>query len=168
NELKNFSSTELKLSGLKDKVIVKMDDNLVPHVFANNNHDLYFAQGYITAKYRLWQMEFETAAAAGRVSEFVGIKAIEYDRQQRRFGMVYGAENALKEMENDPASKETVHAYTDGVNAWINSLSAKNFPVEYKLLDYKPEQWTPLKCALLLKFMTYDLAGRSDDFYITN
>src|SRR5436190_18488548 len=67
NELKNFSSTELKLSGLKDKVIVKTDDNLVPHVFANNNHDLYFAQGYITAKYRLWQMEFETAAAAGRI-----------------------------------------------------------------------------------------------------
>ncbi|HYV94325.1 MAG TPA: penicillin acylase family protein [Chitinophagales bacterium] len=168
NEVKNFPSSELKLPGLKDKVIVMMDDNLVPHIFANNNHDLYFAQGYITAKYRLWQMEFQTAAAAGRVSEFIGAKAIEYDRQQRRFGMVYGAENALKEMMKDAECKEAVDAYTEGVNAWINALSAKNFPVEYKLLDYQPEQWTPLKCALLLKFMTYDLAGRSDDFYVTN
>src|SRR6476659_10136222 len=63
NQKQDFPSRELKLPGLKDKVIVKMDDNLVPHIFANNNHDLYFAQGYITATYRLWQMEFETAAA---------------------------------------------------------------------------------------------------------
>src|SRR5690242_19305284 len=74
NENQNFSSDELKLAGLKDKVIVTIDDNLVPHIFANNNYDLYFAQGYITAKSRLWQMEFEMAAAAGRVSEFVGEK----------------------------------------------------------------------------------------------
>lgn len=168
NETKNFSSDELRLRGLKEKVIVRMDDNLVPHIFANNNYDLYFAQGYITAKYRLWQMEFQTAAAAGRVSEFIGIKALEYDRQQRRFGMVYGAENAEKETEKDPASKEAIDAYTAGVNAWIKSLSARSLPIEYKLLDYKPEPWTPLKCALLLKFMAYDLAGRSDDFYVTN
>src|SRR6185436_6767305 len=132
NESAKSSNEELKIPGLKDKVTIAIDDNLVPHIFAQNNHDLYLAQGYITAKYRLWQMEFETAAAAGRVSEFVGVKALEYDRQQRRYGMVYGAENALKEMEKDPASKEAAYAYTDGINAWINSLSAKNFPVEYK------------------------------------
>ncbi len=168
NEEKSFSSSELRVVGLRDQVIVKMDDNLVPHIFAQNNRDLYFAQGYITAQHRLWQMEFQTYAAAGRVSEIVGVKGLEYDRQQRRFGMVYGAENALKEMENDPASREAAEAYSDGVNAWIHSLSPRDFPVEYKLLNYAPEEWTPLKCALLLKFMTYDLAGRSDDFYATN
>ena len=55
-----------------------MDDHLVPHIFAQNNYDLSFAQGYITAKYRLWQMEFETAAAAGCISEIIGAKALDY------------------------------------------------------------------------------------------
>lgn len=168
NERQSFSSAELSLPGLTDKVTVRMDDQLVPHIFAASNHDLYLAQGYITAKYRLWQMEFQTYAAAGRVSEIVGVKGLEYDRQQRRFGMVYGAENALKAMLNDPSGKEAAEAYTAGVNAWISSLAARDLPVEYKLLDYAPEPWTPLKCALLLKFMSYDLAGRSDDFYVTN
>lgn len=168
NESGKMSAEELKIPGLKDKVTILLDDNLVPHIFAKNNHDLFFAQGYIHAKYRLWQMEFQTLAAAGRISEIIGDKALEYDRQQRRFGMVYGAENTEKALQKDPESKEAADAYTDGVNTWINSLSEKDFPVEYKLLDYKPEPWTPLKCALLLKYMSYDLAGHSNDFYATN
>ena len=166
NEKKSFK--DLKLTGLKDKVTILLDDNLVPHIFAQNNHDIYFAQGYITAKFRLWQMEFQTHAAAGRVSEIVGEKALEYDLQQRRFGMVYAAENAVKAMEQHPQCVEATQAYTDGVNSWIKQLSEKNLPIEYKLLDYKPEAWTVLKCALLLKYMSYDLAGYSDDFSATN
>jgi len=168
NETGKISDEQLKIPGVKDKVIVRMDDNMVPHIFAQNNYDLYFAQGYITAKYRLWQMEFQTAAAAGRISEIVGNRAIDYDRQQRQWGMVYGAENTEKAMESDPQCKQAADAYTAGVNAWINSLSEKDFPIEYKLLDYKPELWTNLKCALLLKYLSYDLAGYSDDFYLTN
>ncbi|MBA2407738.1 MAG: penicillin acylase family protein [Chitinophagales bacterium] len=168
NEDHNIDSEQLNIPGLKAKVIVRLDDNLVPHIFANNNHDLYFIQGYIHAKYRLWQMEFQTYAAAGRISEIIGEKAVDYDRQQRRFGMVYGAENTLKAMLADSLSAEAVNAYTEGVNVWIEALAEKDFPIEYKLLDYKPEPWTPLKCALLLKYMTYDLAGFSNDFFLTN
>ncbi len=168
NESVNIVSEQLNIPGLKAKVIVRLDDNLVPHIFANNNHDLYFVQGYIHAKYRLWQMEFQTYAAAGRISEIIGEKAVDYDRQQRRFGMVYGADNTLKAMLADSLSAEAVNAYTEGVNVWIEALAEKDFPIEYKLLDYKPEPWTPLKCALLLKYMTYDLAGFSNDFFLTN
>ncbi|MBA2423333.1 MAG: penicillin acylase family protein [Chitinophagales bacterium] len=167
NETNKIVSEHLRIPGLREKVLVKLDDNLVPHIFANNNYDLYLAQGYIHAKYRLWQMEFQTHAAAGRISEIIGNKAIGYDRQQRGFGMVYGAKNSLKAMLADSKSAEAVNAYTEGVNAWISELEYGDLPIEYKLLDYQPEPWTPLKCALLLKYMTYDLAGYSKDFFLT-
>lgn len=159
---------KLVLKNTHENVDVVFDDRLIPHIFAKNDHDLYYAQGYITAMHRLWQMDFQTRYAAGRLSEVVGKKAIELDRYQRRMGMVYGAENSLKGMMADPTSKEMILAYTAGINAFIHGLSQKNLPVEYKILDFKPEDWTPLKCALLLKQMSAVLAMGSDEFYMSN
>lgn len=149
-------------------VNIAFDDRMIPHIFAQNDHDVYYAQGYVTAKHRLWQMDFQTRFAAGRLSEVVGRKAIEVDRYQRRMGMVYGAEKSLEGMMADPKSKEMILAYTAGINAYIHSLSAAKLPVEYKVLDFTPEDWTPLKCALLLKQMSAILAMGSDEFYMTN
>ena len=70
----------LDLEGVKDEVKVTYDQNQVPHIFANNEEDLYFTQGYVMAKDRIWQMEFYTLVAAGRLTEVVGEKALEYDR----------------------------------------------------------------------------------------
>lgn len=148
-----WKDEEANLAGLKEEVKVYFDERLVPHVFAKNDEDLYYMQGYITAKYRLWQMEIQTANAAGRISEIVGEKALEVDRMQRRIGMGYGAEAAQEYISKDPASKKLIDAYCKGVNAYISTLAPKNYPVEYKLLDYKPEEWTPVKVALLLKNM---------------
>lgn len=158
----------LKLAGTQEEVTILYDDLGVPHIFARNDHDAYFAQGYVTARDRLWQMEFQTHAAAGRVSEIVGERAQELDRFNRRLGMVYGAEQALKAMMADPQSKQEVEAYSAGINAFINQLTPAQYPVEYKLLGYAPEPWTPLKCALLLKQMTSTLALGNDDLYMTN
>src|SRR5690606_21491443 len=130
--------TSLSLKGLKNTVHVYFDENLIPHIQAQNDHDLYFAQGYITAFHRLWQMEFQTHAAAGRLSEIVGMVALKHDRLQRRKGMVYAAKNALEKINQDPVSKEVVHAYTAGINAYIKSLTYKTLPIEYKLLSYEP------------------------------
>ncbi|MFO0508284.1 MAG: penicillin acylase family protein, partial [bacterium] len=91
-ELRN---QEVNLPGLKDKVTVVYDSALIPHLYASNNSDLYYAQGYVTAQHRLWQMEFQTHAAAGRISEIAGAAALDFDRNQRRLGMVLGAENSL-------------------------------------------------------------------------
>ncbi|WP_443938181.1 penicillin acylase family protein [Pedobacter sp. MW01-1-1] len=159
---------KVKIKGAIDEIEIKFDERMIPHIFAKNNHDLYLAQGYVTAKHRLWQMDFQTRFAAGRISEIVGSKAIEVDRYQRRMGMVYGAENSIKGMMEDPDSKEMLLAYTDGINAYIKSLSKANYPIEYKLLDFKPELWEPIKCALLLKQMSAVLAMGSDEFYMTN
>ena len=164
----NTTDEEISLQGTKAPVTVVFDDLAVPHVFAQNDHDLYFAQGYLTARDRLWQMEFQTHAAAGRISELVGDKALELDRFNRHLGMGYGAEQTLKGMQDDPATRDALDAYTAGVNAWISQLSPAKYPIEYKLLGYSPEAWTPLKCALLLKQMTSTLASGADDLLMTN
>jgi penicillin amidase len=159
---------DLNIEGLKAPVEIHFDDQMIPHIFAENNHDLYFAQGYITAKDRLWQMDFQTRFASGRLSEVVGPKALELDRYQRRMGMTFGAENMVKVMMEDPEIKETMDAYTAGVNAYIHSLSPGDYPLEFKLLNYAPEDWTPLNSALLLKLMSATLAGGSNEFYMNN
>ena len=163
-------AADLKFSGLKGKVEVYLDERLVPHIFAENDEDLYFTQGYIHARFRLWQMEFQTMVASGRVSEILGNdpKYINFDRETRRMGMVYGAENALKQIEANPITKSGCDAYTAGVNAYIHSLTCANLPVEYKLLDYKPEEWSNLKIALFLKQMSRTLAGFDNDLANTN
>jgi len=168
NDQSESPETELNLSGLQSEVTVHYDSELIPHIFAQNDTDLYFAQGYITAKHRLWQMEFQTYAAAGRLSEIIGEKAIEYDRGQRRKGMVFGAQNAINEMLQDPVLTRRLNAYSDGVNAYIESLDSEEYPVEYKLLGYSPEKWKPEKSALLLMYMTDMLAGRDEDLENTN
>jgi penicillin amidase len=93
-------------------------------------------------------MDLQTKAAEGRASEIAGSRAIDYDKAQRRLGMRFAAEIALKEMEKDPVSVSLFSAYTKGVNAYINSLKESEIPVEYKLLDFKPESWSNLRTAL--------------------
>jgi penicillin amidase len=113
-------------------------------------------------------MDIQTRAAAGRLSEVVGPKALEIDRYHRRIGMTYGAENSLRGMMKDPESRMMIEAYTAGVNSYIHQLKPKNYPIEFKLLDYAPEEWQPINCAYLLKNMSETLAGGSDDFSMTN
>lgn len=161
---------ELNLPGLKDKVTVVFDSLMIPHIYAANDADLYMAQGYITAMHRLWQMEFQTHAAAGRVSEIIGKneQIQNYDRGQRRLGMVYGAKQALAGMESDSTTRMMIEKYTEGINYYIESLDDGELPFEYKLLNYRPEPWTTLKCALLLKSMAQSLNMRDKDMEMTN
>lgn len=161
-------SLNLSLEGVEQPVQIYFDERSVPHIFAENEHDLYFAQGYITARDRLFQMELQAYDAAGRLSELVGPAALERDRSTRRWGMPYGAEQAIEEIKKDPASWEILDAYSDGVNAYIESLTPKEYPLEYKILDAAPEEWKPFNTALLLKNMSRTLAGRSNDVRTSN
>ncbi len=167
-EPKELSEKEIELPELIGKVEIVFDKHAIPHIFAQNEHDLYFTQAYITAKDRLWQMDFQTRFAAGRLSEVVGKKAIEIDKYQRRLGMAYGAEKMAEALDNDPPVKAAIESYAAGVNAYIRSLKPQNYPIEFKILDYKPEEWKTLNTALLLKLMSVTLAGSSDEFYMTN
>ena len=82
---------DLFLENLDDSVSVVWDERRIPHIFENNERDLFYTQGYIHAFDRLWQMEFQVMAAGGRLSEVIGERALDYDRFQRRIGMTYGA-----------------------------------------------------------------------------
>lgn len=162
-------NTEIFSDSLQGNATVYFDDRLVPHVFAENDHDLYFIQGYLHAKFRLFQMDLQTRAAEGRASEFAGARAIAYDREQRRLGMAFAAENALKEIEKDPLSKSVFDAYTKGVNTYINSLTTTSLPLEYRLLNVRPAAWSNFRTALLLKMMAKMLAGGTEqDFAYSN
>ncbi|MDH4296103.1 MAG: penicillin acylase family protein [Cyclobacteriaceae bacterium] len=162
----------LDIKGLKENVTVVYDSLSIPHIFADNDMDLYFAQGYITAMHRLWQMEFQTHAAAGRVSEITGAGAndmfLEYDRGQRRLGMVFAAQNSMASLAGDQNALLIVEKYSEGINAFIKTLQYKTLPFEYKLLDYRPEPWSPLKCALLQKSMEQTLCMGDKDMEMTN
>ncbi|AQG82069.1 penicillin acylase family protein [Spirosoma montaniterrae] len=164
----NDADEEITINGTSAPVTVIFDDLAIPHVFAQNDRDAYFAQGYLTARDRLWQMEFQTHAAAGRVSEIVGDRALELDRYNRRLGMGFGAERAVKAMMADPRSRESLEAYTAGVNAYIDQLKPAQYPLEYKLLGYAPEPWQPIKCAYFLKYMSGVLALGADDLNMSN
>lgn len=167
-EKAKVNDVALSIPGLKGEVKVIYDSLLIPHIFATNDEDLYLAQGYITAQHRLWQMEFQCLAAAGRLSEVVGKAALDLDRGQRRAGMAYGAANNLKDIDNDPVALSVANAYTSGVNAYIESLSYEDYPIEYKLLDYAPEVWTNLKMAMVQMNFSQTLNAGEKDLQFTN
>lgn len=157
----------LNIPTLEDTVVVVWDMRWVPHIYAKNDRDLYRAQGYIQAYLRLWQMELQTDVAAGRLSRFLGERTLEIDRAIRRLGLPYAAERSYQLMMQDSITRTIVEAFAEGVNAYMATLSYKDLPLEYKLLDYWPEPWTPFKSALLVKYMAYDLSVRSPDKYLT-
>ncbi|MGB1019279.1 MAG: penicillin acylase family protein [Chitinophagales bacterium] len=153
---------------IEKKVEIYFDERKIPHIFAETERDLYFAQGYVIASLRLWQMEFQVMAADGRLSEIIGEKTIEFDKSQRRLGLNFGARNKLKAIEKDKLASELLQAYTDGVNAYIENLAPKDYPLEYKLMDYKPELWSNYKTALVLMNMSNILASAGDDIENSN
>jgi penicillin amidase len=148
--------------------VVVWDDRHVPHIFARNPYDLYFAQGFVTARDRLWQMEFQANLIAGQLAEIAGERFLEYDRFMRRCGITYAAEQMLKEVFTNAETRLMLEAYTDGVNAFIRTINARNLPLEYRILDYWPEPWTFLKSALVAKFMAWHLTSFDiSELYLT-
>jgi penicillin amidase len=154
--------------GFTDTVHVLFDHRKVPHIYASNTNDLYAAQGYVTASLRLWQMDFVAHTSAGRLCEIFSEGFLDYDRNQRRIGILMAAEKALTLIEKDTLMNRILVAYTRGVNAYISRLSYKTMPFEYKLLDYKPEPWTRLKTVLVMKHLANTLSGYDEDFNMTN
>ena len=156
------------LKGLKGEVDVYYDERRVPHIFSDQLMDALFVQGYVTASNRLFQMDVTVRAAGGRLSEVLGERTLKQDRLQRRRGMIYGAENTLANWKSDDKGYKMIEAYCEGVNAYIDQLQYADYPIEFKLLNYAPERWTPLKSALLMKSMAQMLCSRENDLESSN
>src|SRR5512136_1157144 len=126
----------LNVPGLTAAVEIIRDRWGIPHIYAANTHDLFFAQGFVHAQDRLWQMEINRRVAAGRLSELFGALALETDRATRTFGFHRLAQTDWPNADGD--TRAAILAYTAGVNAFLNSPSA-HMPVEFTLLGHSPE-----------------------------
>lgn len=161
-------SHTISIPGLSAAVSVQFDELDIPHIFAENLQDAARVQGYLTARDRLWQMDINVRKAAGRLSEVLGERTLATDRLSRRSGMVFAAENTLLALRKNEQAQAYLQAYTDGVNAWIEQLDPGEYPIECKLLGYKPEPWTLLKCCLVIENMSETLASKQADLESTN
>lgn len=158
---------EVVLEGLTATVVAEYDHRGVPHLFAPDLHALFFAQGYVTARDRLWQMDIQSRAGLGRLAEVMGPGLLGFDRERRRLGMPASARAALEVALRDSLTRVALEGYSAGVNAWITSLKRAGYPLEFKLLDYVPEPWTPLKSLALVKNMQWTLSRDREDVGLT-
>lgn len=129
------------VDGLKEKVTVRRDERGIPYIEATNPADLYFAQGYITASDRLWQMELYRRVARGETSEIFGKVRLEEDKRWRKFGFARVAEETVRNMTAE--NRASLENYARGVNAYIATLDQKTLPPEFQILQFRPRQWNP-------------------------
>ena len=166
--LEGVPAIDLRSNALGHPVSIVFDERRVPHIFAETAADAAFAQGYLMARDRLWQMDMVVRAISGRLSEILGESALEYDRQMRRYGMARSAKADYAFMRNYPYDHRLALAYADGVNAYVDELRPRDYPIEFKLLGYAPQRWDPSNYNLLHKYMAMDLCFQADDLAATN
>ena len=147
-----------KLDGAAAPVDVRFDDRAVPHIFAASQIDAWRALGYVHARDRLFQMELQTRAAAGTLSEILGARALDVDREARAQGLAWSADRAYRELDPNSDAIRAARAYSDGVNTFIEGMTPADYPLEYHLLGAKPQRWEPEYSAYLLARMGLTLA----------
>ncbi len=130
----------LSVGGLKDSVTVRRDERGIPYIEAQNEADLYFAQGFVTASDRLWQMDLYRRVARGETAEIFGGTRLEEDKRWRKFGFAAIAAENLKNL--NPDTRAILENYTRGVNAYLATVNEKTLPVEFRVLSYQPRPWT--------------------------
>jgi penicillin amidase len=150
-------SQTVQLPGLRANVTVRRDERGIPHITANNDEDLYFAQGYETAADRLWQMDLLRRTARGELAEIFGNTVLEEDKRHRTFGFAQTADAEVAQA--TPAARAILEAYASGVNAYISGLEAKSLPPEFQILQYQPRPWTPSDSLVLAKLFFESLSN---------
>src|SRR5882672_42296 len=144
----------LQVRGLSAPVTVTRDGHGVPTIDAATLEDLFFAQGYVTAQDRLWQMDIIRRAGSGELSEIVGEGALTLDREQRVLGLRSAAKKSL-EMAG-PRDRSFFDAYARGVNAFIESHNDR-LPIEFRLMKYAPKPWRAEDSIVIANQMVKDL-----------
>lgn len=153
---------ELEVSGLNDPVEVVRDRWGVPHIYASNPHDLFFAQGYTHAQERFWQMDFWRHIGSARLSEMFGESQLSTDRFLRSLDFAGLARQEL-EMMGD-GTRSILESYSEGVNAYLETNSGARVSLEYAILalqnsSYEIEPWTPVNTLTWAKMMSWDLSA---------
>ena len=160
------TSGEIEVPGLGAEVDVLRDGNGIAQVYADTAADLFYAQGFVQAQDRFFEMDFRRHVTAGRLSELLGRDALETDMYIRTMGWRRIAEQELGLL--SPRTRGYLESYSAGVNAYIDSHSPSEMGLEYSVLalnglDYVPEEWTPTDSVAWLKAMAWDLRGNMDE-----
>ena len=150
----------IEAAGLDAEVSVTRDEFGVPTIVADNAHDLFYAQGFVQAQDRFWEMDMRRHITAGRVSEFFGESQLGTDKFLRTLGWRKVAEQEVAAL--DPVALSYYEAYAEGVNAWMADRRGADLSLEYAVLDltnpgYVPEPWVPADSVAWLKAMAWDL-----------
>lgn len=137
------SKNSLTVAGLQQKVEILRDSSGVNHIYAENEHDLFFAQGYCAARDRLFQFEVWRRQATGTVAEILGADEVRRDVGARLFSFRGDLDAELNHYH--PRGKEIITAFTDGINAYVQQVLADTslLPVEFRLLGIQPGLWAP-------------------------
>jgi len=156
----------VEIKGLSAPVDIYRDEYGIPHIYAQTTEDLFFAQGYVHAQDRFWQMEFWRRIGAGRLSEYFGEATLPSDIYLRTVGFAEIANQEYQAM--DPESRKIVDAYSAGVNAYAQDRKPEQLGLEFALLklqgiDVKIEPWTGVNSLTWAKVMSQDLGGNLDD-----
>jgi penicillin amidase len=156
---------KVRVDALQAEVTVVRDSWGVPHIYASNAHDLFFAQGYVHAQDRFWQMEFWRRIGSGRLAEILGESALPDDRFIRTLGWHRTAAQELELM--DDKDLAVLDAYAEGINAYASTHRGR-LGLEFTMLGltgvkFEPEPWTPMDTLTWAKVMAWDLGGNRTD-----
>ncbi len=154
---------EVTIPSLDSEVRIVYDRRAVPHIFASSVDDAVRALGYVVARDRLFQLEVQTRATAGRLAEWAGRNALRADRFQRSLGLARSAERDFAALDPGSTEMRLVQAYAEGVRAWTNQMRPQDVPFEYRLMGKDPFQWEPVYSLYLMKRMGYTLAYSEED-----
>jgi Protein related to penicillin acylase len=153
-------SATLNLAGLRERVTVRRDERGIPYIEAANEADLYFAQGYVTASDRLWQMDLLRRRMRGELSEILGKAVLPEDKRLRPYGFAQLSEAMLAHTKGPV--RDALEAYARGVNAYIDSHETKQLPPEFQILQYRPRAWTPADSLVIGKLFAETLSTTWD------
>ncbi|HVE55242.1 MAG TPA: penicillin acylase family protein [Pyrinomonadaceae bacterium] len=155
--LAQTAAKNLPVAGLKGNVTVRRDARAIPYIEATNDADLYFAQGYITASDRLWQMDILRRVSRGELAELFGKQVLDEDQRWRRYGFSRIAEESMTTL--NPQLKKALEDYARGVNAYIATLDKDSLPPEFKILQYQPTPWKPTDTICIGKILADGLSS---------
>jgi penicillin amidase len=165
---RSFPQTEgrIELPGLNAAVRVVRDEHGIPQIYADDSADLFYAQGFVQAQDRFWQMDAWRHITAGRLSELLGEDALDVDKFTRTMGWRRVAEREVELL--DRRTVGNLEAFSRGVTAFIRTHSQSELSLEYTLLStqglsYEPEDWSPVDSLAWLKAMAWDLHGNTVD-----
>ncbi len=161
-ELPEFTLVR-RMRTLDSSVRVFYDTRGVPHIFAHTTLDAYRALGYVVARDRLFQLDIQTRAASGHLTELLGAAALPLDREARALGLPRAAERQVASWDTTGLAYRASRAYADGVNTWIARMKPQDLPFEYHLLGRRPVRWLPINTLHLLNRMSVVLAMSDDE-----